>query len=187
METHPERKYEHPLTDVDYTEDYGGVIKGAQTPELTTYVSSEACIAGLVYFCRVTLTSSGKVLAAVDSEMAELKGQHAYTYCAPVNSTYDYTLNIPTGNGLQYTTQKVKKDSGHLYYCCGEGDTDRVVPANTTPMEHVYGTPNLIWASLDYPTTYATTKWYEYTCLECGAKRYVEKHEHEYELEVDTA
>lgn len=179
LETHPDDKYKYPLTDID-EDHYYKFIQGSDTSRLTTYVSTTSCTDELVYFCKITLTSSdGKVLATVDSDIAELRVSHVYTRCYRVNE--DFAGYLYTEDGRQLT---MVKDDGHLYYCCGEEDGDRVDPSNKTPQAHVYGAPELIKARYSGGEL---KDWYKYTCKECHAVRYVQKHEHKFELKEDEA
>lgn len=172
----------NPVKDSDRSDEGKGVVSGAKTSKLTTRVDW-VCGENSKYFCRITLTSSdGKVLATVDSDTVELKVSHVYNQCEPVNDKWDYALDIKLDSGKIEQVQVHKDDGGHKDYCCGEADEEHSSPLQNI-VAHNFDTPVTVMARKDGAASF--TEYYQYTCLDCGAERYVEKHEHNYELVMD--
>lgn len=182
----------YPVENCDHTAQLKGKISGAQSAKLTISVPVDACVNVRQYFCRVTLISAdGTVLFTADSDAATLKASHVYNRCLENEIGRDYQIWFKDNPYTLWVW--VNQDGGHLYYCCGERESegdDRVDPMHKTPMPHTYGTPEIVMASKIDPnadTFDGYREFYKYTCLECGAKRYLEKHAHHYEVPIDYA
>ena len=151
----------------EYRDDWYIAVEGAQTPTLEISVSADSCYNTLGYKCVITDEEDN----AVETIVAYIRAPHDYSgECTPsYGEHYDtiaqYGPNIP-----------IYHTDGHWVQCIGDGCyEERLVPHRFEKNPrilvnlgtNIYGEP-----------MGDGSEWYEYTCKDCGGKKYEKKHEH---------
>lgn len=144
-------------------------VEGAKTPTLTVSVPSTCCYETYSYKCVITDAENNTVETAV----ASIRSQHVYKgemraeYGEQYHAIAQYGPNIP-----------VYHTSGHWVECIGDSCTEEILVPHRFSKEtrilvdqgtNQYGVP-----------MGDGSEWMEYTCLDCGGKKYEKLHEHYY-------
>ncbi len=142
-------------------------VLGSDTPTLKVSVPVDACYSTISYKCVITDTEGNQV----ESIPASIRSPHLYqgAYTPQYGELYDtiaqYGDNIP-----------VYHTSGHWISCIGDGCEEyKLVP-------HRFSKETRILVNLG-TNIYGVpmgdgSEWIEYTCLDCGGKKYEKKHQH---------
>ena len=140
---------------------------GSKMPQLTVSVSPEVCYTTPYYKCVITDEEGN----TVESAKAALRSAHIYQgECKPIYGEHIDTIAQYGDNIPVYATY------GHSVGCIGDGCVEYTEEAHRFSKEtrilvnlgtNIYGVP-----------MGDGSEWIEYTCLDCGGKKYEKKHEH---------
>lgn len=164
-------------------------VNGATTPTLTISVHPGSCSADIYYYCVATDAKGNEAT----SKNAYVRGSHRYNlavqYPDPNDDSEGSTSSevsfwiskesVGLGHGW-YSVGVNSGGEGHRWYCCGSGCT---ATRNKVSEPHDFQpTGEKIKGTYSYEKAVAG-KWLDFDlnqCSICGAKKYIEIHEHEY-------
>lgn len=146
--------------------------QNVKTNTLTIQVDTQICAEDKGFFCVVTDDEGNKVTSAT----AKLRGAHTYINTVNVDDPDDAGTKISLADGSSIT---IEKSLGHNLPCACEGGACGKWKYRV-PQPHTFGAYDKEAITAADGKTYYTKH-----CTQCGYTAYVEKHEHQYEFNID--